>query len=213
MRHRPPGPTLAAALFGAAAACIASAAPDSDVLISKLARPTPTTIGFTEIRFSSLLVDPLVVSGTLVYDARGVLQRSVEAPYRERTTVRDESVRVERDGEAARTFPLRRAPELRGLLTSMAGLLAGDSSSIAEHFDVSAAGGDEDWRLDLTPSDDRLREHLRDIVVTGSGSQAHCFIIRDQRGGADFMLLGDVAARPLPQPLALPALLHHCGAE
>jgi hypothetical protein len=213
MRHRTSGPTLAAALFGAAAACTASAAPDSDVLISKLARQPPTTIGFTGIRFSSLLLDPLVVSGTLVYDARGALQRSVEAPYRERTTVRDENVRVERDGEAVRTFALRRAPELRGLLTSMAGLLAGDSSSIAEHFDVSAAGGDERWRLDLTPTDDRLRQHLRGILVTGKGSEAHCFVIRDQRGGADVMLLGDVAAQPLPKPLALPALLQHCGTE
>jgi hypothetical protein len=38
-------------------------------------------------------------------------------------------------------------------------------------------------------------------------------VIRDERGGADVMLLGDVAAQPLPKPLALPALLQHCGTE
>ncbi len=213
MRHRTSSATHTAALFAAVAASIASAAPDSDILIEKLARPPPTSIAFSEIRFSSLLVEPLVVSGTLVYETRGVLQRRVETPYRERTTVHDESVLVERDGEPARTFALRRAPELRGLLTSMAGLLAGDSASIAEHFDVSAAGDDARWRLDLSPTNDRLRQHLRDIVVTGGGSEARCFVIRDRRGGAGFMLLGEAATELLPQPLAEPALLHYCGAE
>lgn len=189
------------------------AAPDSDALIARLARTPPASIAFVEVRFSTLLVEPLVVGGTLVYEGDGSLTRRVETPYREESAIRGETVRVERDGEEPRTFALRRAPELRGLLTGMIGLLAGDASFIGDHFAVTTTGDDERWRLDLTPTDDRLEQRLGDILVAGTGAETHCFAIRDKQGGASVMLLGAAAARPLPAPLALPLLLAHCGAE
>ena len=129
-----------AALLAIIATTAASAAPDSAALIARLARRAPTSISFAEVRFSSLLVEPLVVHGTLEHEASGGLLRRVETPYRESTSIRDETVRVERDGEPARTFALRRAPELRGFVTGMLGLLTGDSALIDEHFNVVAAG-------------------------------------------------------------------------
>lgn len=203
----------AVALLAAATATVAWAAPDSATLIARLARRPPSSIPFAEVRFSSLLVEPLVVRGKLDYEGPGALKRRVEEPYRESTSIRDETVRVERDGESARTFALRRAPELRGLLTGMIGLLAGDSSFIGEHFGVAAAGDEERWRLDLTPTDDRLQRRLQDIVVAGRGAEPYCFIIRDTQGGASVMLLGAAAALPLAQPIALPELLETCGTE
>ena len=121
MQHRTSIARHAAALLTVVATTAASAAPDSDTLIARLARPPPASVAFAEVRFSALLREPLVVSGTLKYEGSGVLQRHVETPYRESTTIRDETVRIERDGESARTFALRRAPELRGLLTVMGG--------------------------------------------------------------------------------------------
>ena len=117
----------AAVLLAAVTATVASAAPDSAALIARLARSAPASIAFAEVRFSSLLIEPLVVHGTLEYEGAGVLNRRVETPYGENTSIRDETVRVERDGESARTFALRRAPELRGFVTGMLGLLTGDS--------------------------------------------------------------------------------------
>jgi hypothetical protein len=203
----------ATASFAALLAAAAShAAPDSEALIARLKRTPPASIAFVEVRFSALLVEPLVVSGTLVYEGESSLTRRVETPYREESAIRGETVRVERDGEKPRTFALRRAPELRGLLTGMIGLLAGDASFIGEHFTVTTTGDDERWRLDLTPTDDRLEQRLRDILVAGTAAETHCFAIRDKQGGASVMLLGAAAARPLPAPLALPLLLAHCGA-
>jgi len=189
------------------------AAPDSDALVARLKRTAPASIAFVEVRFSTLLVEPLVVGGTLVYEGEGSLTRRVETPYREESAIRGETVRVERDGEEPRTFALRRAPELRGLLTGMIGLLAGDASFIGEHFAVTTSGDDQGWRLDLAPTDRRLEQRLSDIVVTGAAAEAECFVIRDGQGSASIMLLGAAAARSLPAPLALPELLAHCGAE
>ncbi len=218
MRHRSDkaapaivtGTALLAALLVAAAS---HAAPDSGALIASLKRAAPASIAFVEVRFSTLLVEPLVVGGTLVYEGQGSLTRRVETPYREVSAIRGETVRVERDGEAPRTFALRRAPELRGLLTGMIGLLAGDASFIGQHFAVTATGDDQRWRLGLAPTDHRLSQRLRDIVVAGSVAEPHCFVIRDSRGGASVMLLGAAAAWPLPAPLAQTELLARCGAE
>jgi hypothetical protein len=194
-------------------AMAAHAAPDSDALIARLKRTAPASIAFVEVRFSTLLVEPLVVGGTLVYESDNSLTRRVETPYLEQSAIRDETVRVEREREEPRTFALRRAPELRGLLTGMIGLLAGDASFLGEHFGVTTSGDDQHWRLDLAPTDHRLEQRLSKIVVAGTATDPRCFVIHDSQGGASVMLLGAAAAQPLPAPLALPDLLAHCGAE
>jgi hypothetical protein len=205
--------TATASFAALLVAAVGHAAPDGDALIARLARTAPANIAFVEVRFSTLLVEPLVVGGTLVYEGEGSLTRRVETPYREESAIRGETVRVERDGEEPRTFALRRAPELRGLLTGMIGLLAGDASFIGEHFAVTTTGDDQRWRLALVPIDHRLEQRLSEILVAGAAAEPHCFVMRDSQGGASVMLLGVAAARPLPAPLALPELLAHCGAE
>jgi hypothetical protein len=189
----------------------ASAAPDTAALIGRLLRRPPATIAFTEARFSTLLAEPLVVGGMLDYTGEGSLTRRVETPYRESTTIREETVRIERDGGEARTFALRRAPELRGFVTGMLGLLTGNSSLIDEHFAVTATGDDERWRLELVPVDDRLEQRLRNIIVAGRMDEPRCFTIVDTTGGTSVMLLGAAAALPLPRPIALAELLGRCA--
>lgn len=200
-----------AAALAAALAQSAGAAPDSGELIARLARRPPASIAFTEVRLSSLLAEPLVVSGTLEYRDAATLQRRVESPYRETTTLGGESVRLEREGEAPRTFALRRAPELKGLLAGMIGLLRGDAAALAADFTIAAAGDDERWRLDLAPANARLRDRLAEVVVLGRGTEPRCYVLRDERGGASVMLLGALAERPLPASIALPELLDHCA--
>ena len=87
-----------------------AAAIDADALIARLARPAPASIAFTEVRVSPLLREPLVVSGELEFSGPASLDRHVRKPYREDTAIRGESVRVEREGEAPRSFALKRAP-------------------------------------------------------------------------------------------------------
>jgi hypothetical protein len=194
------------------AATAALAAPDSAELIARLEREAPSTLDFVEVRFSPLLVEPLIVGGELDYENEATLRRRVETPYSETTTISGESVRVERDGES-RTFTLRRAPELRGLLTGMIGLLGGDSAYLSQHFAITPTGDDASWQLDLAPTDDRVRQRLRAITVAGKEAEPQCFVIHDTQGGASVMLLGAAATRSLPQPVALEVLLDSCSAE
>ena len=202
--------TLLAALLPAAAVF---GAPDGADIIKRLARPSPASVAFVEARFSSLLVTPLVVSGQLDYEGADSLNRRVTEPYLETTTIRGEAVRVERAGQPPRTFSLHRAAELRGLVTGMTGLLAGNGDLIAQHFQVTTTGTPDDaWRIDLAPTDGKIQKRLRGITVTGAGAEPHCFVIRDTQGGASVMLLG-AAAKALPPTTTLADLLGSCAAE
>jgi hypothetical protein len=115
--------------MGCLAVATASAAPDARTLVEKLARESPSSVAFTEARFSSLLRRPLVVSGELGYLGGGNLDRRVTSPYRETITIRGSTVRIEREGEEVRSVALERAPELEGFLKAFGALLAGDSPS------------------------------------------------------------------------------------
>ena len=189
------------------------AAPDGAELIAGLARVPPAQIEFLEVRSSALLTEPIVVGGTLEYAGRDELDRRVERPYRESTTVRGETVYVEREGEPTRTFSLKRSAELRGLLTAMLGLLRGDGDFLDDHFTVDVEETGDRWRLDLAPTDGRLRQRLRGIIVAGEGHEPLCFVIDDNQGGASVMLLGTAAADAPPLPLSRDAMLARCAAE
>ena len=73
-----------------AASSVAGAALDARRIVASLARDAPSSIAFTEARFSALLREPLIVSGTLGYLGPGSLERRVTSPYTETTTIRGE---------------------------------------------------------------------------------------------------------------------------
>jgi hypothetical protein len=170
-----------------------AAALDADALIAKLARPAPASIAFTEVRVSTLLREPLVVSGELEFSGPASLDRHVRKPYREDTAIRGESVRVEREGEQPRSFALKRAPELRGLLTGFSSLLTGDVPGLKRSFDVQAQGTEQSWTLQLVPLDARARRRLQKIEIVGHDTTPRCFSLLNGDGGASVMVLGEAA--------------------
>lgn len=199
-------------LLSAATLCSASER-DADALIARLAKPAPATVEFTEVRFSRLLREPLIVSGELGYSGPGSLDRRVTTPYRENTTIRGESVKVEREGEKPRSFALKHAPELRGLLTGFSALLAGDTEALRKAFTVKATGSDEAWTLDLIPPDTKAGRRLRGIEMTGTHSDPRCFSMTTADGANSILLLGAAAKEPVPKDVTLAALSKRCGFE
>lgn len=201
------------AAAGLSASLGASAAPDPESLIVGLAREAPAAVEFVEARFSSLLREPLVVAGELRYAGPGDLERRVMQPYREVAAIRGGAVRVERDGETPRTFPLKRAPELAQFLAAFGALLAGDAAALEASFAVTASGQDAAWTLVLAPRDDRGRRRLGAIEVRGSGSDPLCIAMRDGRDGGSVLLLGAAAATPVAPDATLDTVLARCPAE
>jgi hypothetical protein len=198
-----------------ALALTASAAHAADVdtyaLLARLARPAPDTTTFVEVRYSSLLAEPLVASGQLEHREDGALVRQVTDPYRETTTLRGENVRVEREGSKPRSFSLDRAPELRGMLASFGALLTGNRAMLERYFKVTTRGSDARWEIELTPLDATLGRRLAAIRVDGSQDRARCFTMTEPDGDASVMTLGVPGRAALPQSLARESLQAWCA--
>jgi hypothetical protein len=163
------------------------------------------------VRFSKLLRAPLIVSGDLGYAGPDSLDRRVSTPYREHTAIRGESVKVERDGEKPRSFALKHAPELRGLLSGFSAMLSGDAASLRKTFDVEMTGDDDAWTLKLTPTDTKARRRLQQIEVNGHQSDPRCFAMTTSDGASSVLLLGASAAEPVAADVTLVALQRRCG--
>jgi hypothetical protein len=167
--------------------------PDLAALVARLAKPAPASVAFTEVRFSKMLREPIVVSGQLVYGGQRSLDRQVTDPYQETTEIRGETVRVARAGQAAQSFGLQRAPELRGLLAGLTALLAGDLPAIQRDFQVAASTDASGWQLELTPNDPRVLKRLKMIRARGNDAEPRCFELINAKEGSSLMLLGTAA--------------------
>jgi len=186
-------------------------AADAKTLIAQLAKPTPATIDFSEIRFSPLLKQPLIVSGTLGYQGPTSLDRQVTQPYRETTEIRGDSVLVRREGEPERSFGLKRAPELQGLLSAFTSLLGGDHSAVEREFTIDAAGDSSAWRILLAPRDARLSRRVKLIRIEGRNDTPRCFSIIGDNNAASVMLLGLATHTELPTPVTREWLDRFCS--
>lgn len=185
---------------------------DTGALMAKLARPAPDTTTFVEVRYSSLLAEPLVASGRLEHREDGALVREVLEPYHETTILNGENVRLTREGSKPRSFSLNRAPELRGMLSSFGALIAGDLGLLERNFVVTTGGSDDRWRIELVPIDDKLKRRLARIEVDGAQDRARCFTMSEPDGDASVMALGIQGRADLPQPLSRESLAAWCSA-
>ncbi len=183
----------------------------TDALIKRLARPAPATVAFKEVRFSSLLRKPLIVSGELGYSGPEVLDRRVTAPYREHTSIRGESVSVERDGEPVRSFALKRAPELRGLLQGFSALLAGDAISLRKNFTIEAQTHAHGWTISMAPVDPRARRRVKQLQAVGHDAEPRCFTLTTADNGTSVMLLGATAGESIAETITADQLNALCA--
>jgi hypothetical protein len=156
------------------ASATAAAPPDPAALLAALERPTPTQTAFFERRQSPLLAEPLLFAGELQRPAPGTLVKEIRTPYRELTRIEGEKVSVEREGERARKFSLRRAPELRALTASIEAVLGGDLALLQRHYRLQMDGSDAAWSLQLVPLDKRLAKRVESMRFLGVDDTLRC---------------------------------------
>lgn len=180
--------------------CANASAPEdaatARALVASLGRPAPSRTPFAEARFMKMLERPLVVSGQLAWLGGDKLERTVERPTREVSTIADGEVIQQREGRSSRSFSLKRAPQLQLLLDSFVALLGGDASRLEQAFTVQhSADGADHWTLSLTPRDAKLAQTVSRIDIDGSGNEPHCMRMEEADGDVAIDLLGDYAAK------------------
>ncbi len=194
-------------------ACLATPTPDTGdatALVASLKRPPPARTAFAEARFMRVLDKPLVVSGQMSWLGGDRLERRVDAPAKEISTIADGEVTQEREGRKPRSFSLKRAPQLKLLLDSFVALLGGDASRLGEAFDVSLGRDAGRWMLTLTPRDARLAKQIASLQVYGSGDTPRCLRMNEPDGDVSIDLLGDLAAH-MPAEPTREGLIAQCG--
>lgn len=160
---------IATVLFFLGAA-IASAAEvevfDLPRLMQLLAATPAAEVSFTEKKFSSLLSEPVVSSGKLLYRRPDSVEKIIETP-------RKESYRFERDvlvltrAGAEKRIPLSSQPLLSAFAASLRGLLGGDLALLRNHYQLSLQGDEQSWRLDMTPVDEEIGRYVQRITASG----------------------------------------------
>ena len=180
--------------------CANASAPEdaatARALVASLGRPAPARTPFAEARFMKMLDKPLVVTGQLAWLGGDKLERTVEHPAREVSTIGDGEVTQQREGRSSRSFSLKRAPQLQLLLDSFVALLGGDASRLEQAFTVQhSADGADHWTLTLTPRDAKLAQTVSRIDIDGSGNEPHCMRMQEADGDVAIDLLGDYAAK------------------
>jgi hypothetical protein len=178
-------------------------------VISRLARPVPAVTAFREVRFSHLLKTPLVVAGELEFRGSGRMSRRVSQPFREATEIEGDQVSVQRSGKA-RKFSLQRAPELQGLLGAFGALLEGKAVELQQQFALQLTENAAGWDISLRPIDSRVARRLERIQIVGAANEPHCLSLIEPDGDVSVLILGPLAARPLPMPMQRKALGEFC---
>jgi len=185
---------------------VAKAGADAKTLVAAMKRTAPARTAYSEVRFSGLLDRPLILHGELEYSGPGKLAKSVDAPYRERTTIENGEASVQRGDRPVRKFSLSQAPELEGFLRGFAALLGGDADALQRDFELVASGNADVWRLKLTPRDERLAKRVTAIEVDGAGNAARCFYTREADGDVNVLLVEALANEKLPNRPTMPMI-------
>ncbi|PMQ06426.1 hypothetical protein DyAD56_05450 [Dyella sp. AD56] len=197
--------------------CANASAPDdaatARALVSSLGRPAPARTPFAEARFMKMLDKPLMVSGQLAWLGDDRLERTVEHPNREVSTIANGEVTQQREGRSTRSFSLKRAPQLQLLLDSFVALLGGDAPRLEQAFVVQHRVDDGGhWTLTLTPRDAKLAQTVSRIDIDGRGNEPHCMRMQEADGDVAIDLLGVYASR-MPATPTREALATLCGGD
>lgn len=157
---------LLLAWIGAPAGAAGTADWTLPALMQRLAQHPAGEVRFTETKKLAVLDTPVTSSGRLVYSPPDRLEKHILTPRAESLVVERDQLSMTRDGRT-RTMRLSQYPELMSIIEAIRGTLVGNQALLAQHYTLALAGTEQDWRLTLSPLDERLQRWVRQITVVG----------------------------------------------
>lgn len=159
-----------------------------DPLMHLLAQRRHGEADFSEVRYLSVLSEPLRSSGVLIYDAPDHLEQRILQPRAE-TVVLDHGVLTMRSGKRERSVPLAEQPQIAPLVDSIRALLAGDRATLEQRFTLQLSGSLEHWTLSLTPRAAALGSSVREIDMSGERDAIREVQLQARNGDRSIMLI------------------------
>ena len=141
----------------------------ADTLMARLASAGERRGTFREEKLLGALAEPLVSWGRLSYRRPAYLAKTTTGPAPEQLVVDGDRLVLTLGQDPPRVVDLDSAPELRALVDSVRGTLAGDLPALRRSFSVAVSGQPAAWRMVLTPADPRVGKVVSKVVVEGAG--------------------------------------------
>jgi len=199
MHHGLPHVRLAFVLLACGAALtafsFARAASNEGVELSQIMRTLSKveTAGgrFVEHKYLSILSEPLILRGRVLYRAPDYVEKEYDEPNGERYEVRGHQLTIDLPDGRRRVMSIDEHPVLRAFVESYRGTLAGDVDSLKTYFDLELSGTMDAWRLLLLPKLPELTEYLTAVVMLGRGDSIYEVHTREAGGDHSVMTLED----------------------
>ncbi|HEY9097760.1 MAG TPA: LolA-related protein [Thiobacillus sp.] len=136
-------------------------------LMASLAKSPQGAATFTETKTISILEQPIVSSGELLFIAPDRLEKRTLKPRAETVVLDGDTLTVER-GLRKHVLPLKNYPEVAGMIESIRATLAGDRKALEKIYHVALNGDHERWTLELTPLDAKVGKVIARIRIEGT---------------------------------------------
>jgi outer membrane lipoprotein-sorting protein len=150
-------------------------------LMQLLAETPSSEVPYVEKKYSALLFQPVVSTGTLVYRRPDLVEKKMATPRRETYRIAGRELTIAREG-SERRMALSSEPLLAASAASLRGVLSGDAKQLGEYFRLALDGSENDWTLTMTPIDEEVARYVKSIVVSGRGGRVRQVEVREASG-------------------------------
>ncbi|MFZ1539518.1 MAG: LolA-related protein [Chromatiaceae bacterium] len=138
-----------------------------DELMGALAGNTHELAIFNEVKYLSILDEPVASSGELLFTPPDRLEKRTLKPRVETLVLKRDVIIVEGPIQS-QELSLKDYPEIAGVSESIRATLAGDRKALERIYRLDLEGSRDRWTLVLTPLDSRLDRLIDRIRMGGS---------------------------------------------
>ncbi len=162
-------------------------------LMQLLAQNKSAKATFVERTYIGIVDRPLVSTGDLSFVAPDSLEKRVLTPKPELLILRGDTLTIERPGKRRIRVSLEEYPEISAFIESIRGTLAGDLSALKTFYALQLTGSIKNWRLVLTPKQQRLSRIFRRIRISGSRADVKTIELDQRDGDHSVMVITQVS--------------------
>lgn len=136
-------------------------------LLSDFKKCPGVSAHFSEEKNIVLLSAPLKTSGKIYFHPPHSLARVVESPRKSHVVITGTKIVIKEDN-VRKEVDFSNKPALRGLITSLLHILAGDAERLTADYEAQfVEEGATGWRLVLIPKKDELRRLVSSLTFSG----------------------------------------------
>lgn len=141
-----------------------------DQLMQTLAQVRSSHAAFSETKNVALLDKPQISSGELIYKAPDYFEKRTLQPQAETLILNGDTVLIAR-GQKHYLLKLADYPEIAAFTASLRGTLAGDRQMLQRSYALSLEGSKTHWKLQLLPTDSRIKNRIARILIRGANNE------------------------------------------